>query len=137
MLGLRFDEQILINDARYIRHSRNKKRIIIKDDILCRQNYNDLGEISHLQALLSGKLLKVLLQTLHGTTGKHSGISIMMREIRQKIYFPSIATFVRNWVRDCEVCIQDKRVNNTRITPEIIYIPEWDLGPEDLIQIGL
>ena len=61
----------------------------------------------------------------------------MMQEIRQKYYFPSIATYVRNWVRDCEICIQDKRINNTRITPELIHIPEWDIGPEDLMQIEL
>ena len=61
----------------------------------------------------------------------------MMQETRQKYYFPSIAIYVRNWVRDCEICIQDKRINNTRITPELIQIPEWDLGPEDLMQIDL
>ena len=33
MLGLPFDEQILLNDARYMHYSRNKKRIILKDDI--------------------------------------------------------------------------------------------------------
>ena len=43
-----------------------------------------------------------------------------MQEIRQKYYFPSIATYLRNWVRDCEICIQHKRINNTRITPELI-----------------
>ena len=37
MLGLPFDEQIFLNDARYMHYSRNKKRIIIKDDILHRQ----------------------------------------------------------------------------------------------------
>ena len=37
MLGLPFDEQKLLNDARYMYYSRNKKRIIIKDDILYRQ----------------------------------------------------------------------------------------------------
>ena len=37
MLGLPIDEQILLNDARYMHYSRNKKRNIIKDDILCRQ----------------------------------------------------------------------------------------------------
>ena len=30
-----------------------------------------------------------------------------------------------------------KRINNTRITPELIHIPEWDLAPEDLMQIDL
>ena len=102
-----------------------------------RQYYNDIGEVSHLQVLLLGQLLKVLLQSLHGTAGEHPGLSKMMQEIRQKYYFPSIATYVRNWVRDCELCIRDKRINNTRITLELIHIPEWDLGPEDLMQIDL
>ena len=97
MLGLPFDEQISLNDARYMHYSRNRKRIIIKDDILYRQYYNDIGEVSHLQVLLPGQLLKVLLQSLHGTAGKHPGFSKMMQEIRQKYYFPSIATYVRNW----------------------------------------
>ena len=129
--------KFFLNDARYMHFSRNKKRIIIKDDILCRQYYNDLDEVSHLQVLLPEQLLKVLLQSIHGTAGKHPGISKMMQELRQKRYIPSIATNVRNWVRDYEICIQDKRKNNTRITQELIHIPEWDLGPEDLMQIDL
>ena len=137
MLGLPFDEQSFLNDARYMHYSRNKRRIIIKDDILCRQHYNDLGAVSLLQVLLPGELLKVLQQSLHGTAGKHPGISKMMQEVRQKYYFLSIATYVKNWVRDCEICIQDKRINNTRITPELIHIPEWDLGPEDLMKIDI
>ena len=60
-----------------------------------------------------------------------------MQEIRQRYYFPSIATYVRNWVRYCEICFQEKRINNTRITPELILILEWDLGPEDLMQIDV
>ena len=135
ILGLPFDEGILLNDARYMHYSRNKKRIIIKDDILYRQYYNDIGQISHSQVLLPGQLLKVLLQSLQGTAGRHPGVSKKFQEIRQKYYFPSIATYVRNWVRDCRICIQDKRINNTRITPELIHIPEWDLGPEDLMQV--
>ena len=137
MLGLSFDEQILLNDARYMHYSRNKKRIIIRDDVFYRQYYNNIGEVSHLQALMPAQSLKVLFQSLHGTAGKHPGISKMMQEIRQKYYFPSIATYVRHWVRDCEICIQDKCINNTRISPELIHIPEWDLGLEDLMQIDL
>ena len=137
MLGLPFDEQILLNDARYMHYSRNKKRIIVKDDILYRQYYNDIGEVSQLQVLLPGQLLKVSLQSFNGTAGKHPVVSKMMQEIRQKYYFLSIATYIRNWVRDCEICIQDKRINNTRITPELIHIPEWDLGREFLMQIDL
>ena len=60
-----------------------------------------------------------------------------MQEIRQNYYFPSIATYVRNWVSDCETCIQDKRINNTLNTPESIHITEWDLGPEDFMKTDL
>ena len=61
----------------------------------------------------------------------------MIQENRQKYYFPSIASYVRNWVRDCEICIQAKGINNTRITPELIHIPERDLGPKDFTQTAL
>ena len=84
MLGLPFDEQILLNDARYMHFSRNKNRFIIKDDILYRKYYNDIGKVSQLQVLLPGQLLKVLSQSLHGTAGKHPGISKMTQEIRQR-----------------------------------------------------
>ena len=120
-----------------MQYFRNKNRIIIKDDILFRQNYIDIGEVSHLQVLLPGQLLKVFLQSIHGTAGKHPGISKLMQEFRQRYHFPSIATYLRDWVRDCEICIQDKRINNTPITPELTHIPEWDLGPDNLMQIEL
>ena len=61
----------------------------------------------------------------------------MTQEIRQKYNFPSIATYVRNWVRKSEICIQDKRINNTRITFELIHIPERDLGQGVFMQINL
>ena len=61
-----------------MQYSRNKKRNIIKDDILYRQYYKDIGEVSHLQVLLPVQLLKVLLHSLHGTADKHPGISKTM-----------------------------------------------------------
>ena len=75
----------------------------------------------------------MLLQSLHGTAGKHPGISKIMQEIRQKYYFPSIATYVKNWVRYREICIQDKRINSTRITPELILIKK--LYAADLVVV--
>ena len=65
-----------------------RKRNILKDDIRCRQDYNDLGEVCHLQVVLSGSLLEVCLQSLHRTTGKHPCISKTTQEIRQKYCFP-------------------------------------------------
>ena len=56
-----------------------KERTNIQDDNLCRQNYNDLSEVSLLLVLLPEQLPEVLLQSLHRTAGKHSGISKMMQ----------------------------------------------------------
>ena len=45
--GLPFDEQIIAINHRYILYCRNKKRILIREVILYRQNYNDVADISH------------------------------------------------------------------------------------------
>ena len=60
-----------------------------------------------------------------------------MREIRQKYYFPSIANRVRKWVKTCRICVQDERIENSQHTPELISIPECDLGPAKVMQIDL
>ena len=73
----------------------------------------------------------------HGTGHRHPGISKMLQEIRQKFYYPRIAKYVKKWIEGCEMCAKDKRVPNTVITPEVLNLPEWDLGPEDAMQIDL
>ena len=65
------------------------------------------------------------------------GISKMLQEIRQKYYYPGIAKHVKKWVEGCETCAKDKRVPDKVITPELLNLPEWDLGPEDAMQIDL
>ena len=61
----------------------------------------------------------------------------MLKEIWQKYYYPGIAKIVKKWVQQCEICIKDKRIPNSSITPELLNLPEWDLGPEDAMQIDL
>ena len=80
IMGLPFDKQILIFGASTC-NIPEAKRIIIRDDLHCRQYYKDLGEVSYLPFLKTGQLLKMLLKSLHGKTGNHPGIS----EMKQKI----------------------------------------------------
>ena len=77
------------------------------------------------------------MNALHGTAHKHPGISKMLQEIRQKYYYPGIVKHVKKRVEGCEICARDKRVPNNTITPELLNLPEWDLGPEDALQIDL
>ena len=118
-------------------YSTIRKQIILKDDILYRQYYNKVDEINHPQVLLLVQLLETLLNSLHGTTSKHPGISQMMQEIRRKYYFPSITKYVLNWVQQSETCITDKRINNINLRPDLLIVLEWKMGPEDAMQIDL
>ena len=112
-------------------------RIVLEDEIVTRQYYDETRQVKYHQVLLPKHLLTELLQALHGTSHKHPGISKMLQEIRQKYYYPGIAKHVKKWVEGCVTCAKDKKVSNNTITPELLNLPEWDLGPEDAMQIDL
>ena len=61
----------------------------------------------------------------------------VLQEIRQRYYYHSMAKHGKKWVEGCEQCAKDKRVPNATITPELLNLPEWDLGPEDAMHIDL
>ena len=132
-----YSEEILQQDIRYKHYLNNSDRIVLKDEIVARQYYDETGQVKYHQILLPKHLLKELLQAIHGTAHCHPGISKMLQEIRQKYYCPGIAKYVKKWVDGCETCAKDKRVPNKVITLELLNLPEWDLGPEDAMQIDL
>ena len=130
-----YSEEILQQDIRYRHYLNILDRIVLKDKIVTRQFYDETGQIKYHEILLH--LLKELLQAIHGTAHRHPGISKMLQEIRQKYYYPGIPKHVNKWVEICETCAGDKRVPNNTITPELLNLPEWDLGPEDAMQTDL
>ena len=132
-----YSETILQQDPRYQHYCRQIDRLSVHDGIIFRDYYDETGSVQFRQALLPKHLVMELLQSLHGSANKHPGISKMLQEIRQKYYYPGIAKIVKKWVQGCEICIKDKRIPNSSITPELLKLPEWDLGPEDALQIDL
>ena len=132
-----YSESVLQQDARYRHYANNLERIIVKDEILTRQCFDKTGTVKYHQILLLQYLLQELLQSLHGTAHKHPGISKMLQEIRRRFYYPSMAKHVKKWIEGCEQCARDNRVPNATITPELLNLPEWDLGPGDAMQIDL
>ena len=132
-----YSESLLQQDTRYRHYANNLEGIVIKDEILTRQYFDETGNVKYHQSLLPQYLLQVLLQSLNGTAHELPGISEMLQEIRQSYYYPSMAKHVKNGVEGCEQCARDKRVPNATITPELLNLPEWDLGPEDAMQIDL
>ena len=127
-----FSEEILQQDFRYRHYLNNLDRVVLKDESVTRKYFDETGQIKHHQILLPKHLLKELLQAIHGTAHRHPGITKMLQEIRQKYYYPGKAKHVEKWV---ETCARDKRVPNNTITQELLNLPEWDLGPEDAMQI--
>ena len=137
LLHEEYSDNLLQQDARYRQYANNLERIVLKDEILTRQYFDETGNVKYHQILLPQHLLQELLQSLHGTAHKHPGISKMLQEIRQRYYYPSMAKHVKKWVEGCKECARDKRVPNATITPELLNLPEWDLGPEDAMQVDL
>ena len=71
------------------------KRVVNKDDILYRQNYKDVSDMSHLQVLLPVHLKDTLLRSVYCEAGKQPGISKITQENRQSCSFPAISNSVR------------------------------------------
>ena len=135
--GEPFDENELASDFRYQHYLQKITRIEIKHEVLTRKYYTDTGMISHYQILLPIQLLEELLQALHGHNSNHPGITKMIQETRQKYYYPCMAKYIKKWVSNCQICIQTKRINNDLLRTELLNCPEWDLGPEDILQMDI
>ena len=110
---------------------------MIREDIQTRQYFDETGNVKYHQILLPQHLLQELLQSLHGTAHKHPTISKMSQEITQRYYDPNMAKYVKKWVEGCKRCARDKRVPNATITPELLNLPEWNLGPGNAMEIDL
>ena len=132
-----YSETILVPENRYQHYCRQMDRQSVTDEIITRQYFDETGSIKYNQVLLPKHLVPELLESLHGKAKKHPKVSEMLIEIRQKYYYPGVAKIVKKCNQGCEICIKDKRIPNSPITPELLNLPEWDLGPEDAMQIGL
>ena len=93
-----YSEEILQQDSRYKHYLHNFDHLVLKDEIITRQYYDETGQVKYHQMLLPKHLLQELLQAIHGTAHRHPGIPKMLQEIRQKYYYPGIAKHVKKWV---------------------------------------
>ena len=70
-----YSEEILQQDIRYKQYLKNLDRIVLKDEVITRQYYDETGQIKCHQVFLPKPLLKKLLFALHGTAQKQHGIN--------------------------------------------------------------
>ena len=87
-------ETILVQDTRFQHYCRQMDRLSVIYEIITRQYFDETGAVKYNQVLLPKHLVQELLESLHGKANKHPGISKMLKEVRQKYYYPGIAKIV-------------------------------------------
>ena len=61
----------------------------------------------------------------------------MIQQGRRKYYYPHLASLIKQWVNNCQDCINYKRINTRQIRPKMIDPTEFSLGPEDILEIDI
>ena len=112
-------------------------RTEIRQEILTGKCYNVIEQIFHYQILLPKQLLEDFLKAFDGNDANHPGITKMIQEARQNYYYPCLAKYNKNWVQNCQMCIQNKRIKSGLLKTELLNCPERDLGPEDVLQMDI
>ena len=133
----KFDENEFKSDARYGHYQQNLQRTEVHNNVLERRYYDDTVRISHYQIYLPQQLLNELLHSRHGQSAKQPGTTKTIQKARQKYYYPCLAKHIKNWVSQCQECVQNKRINNTQINPELLSCLNWGLGPKDALQMDI
>ena len=136
-LGQPFDEVLIVTDSRYRHYKTNEDRIILKDGLLYRNYFGEIGSVKYYQIIIPKQLVKEVLRSLHGEFGKHPGISKTIIACREKYYFPKMAQLIREWVISCKQCIRESRIDPSLTRPPLQNSNEHITAPEDAIQIEL
>ena len=111
ILGQPYDDVILTTDRRFTHYKANEDRIILKDGLLLRKYYGDTGSVKYYQIFIPKQLINEVLRSLHGDFGKHPGITKTIIAYREKYYYPKMAQLIREWVKSCDKCIRELRIN--------------------------
>ena len=137
ILGQPFDELLIMTDPRYKHYKANEDRIVLKDGLLFRKYFGKTGSVKYYQILIPKQLFKEVLRSLHGEFGKHPGNFKTIIACREKYYFPKMAHLIREWVKSCEQCIRESRIDHSFTRPPLQNPIEHITAPEDAIQIDL
>ena len=91
-----YSEEILQQDIRYKNYLNNIDRIVLKDEIVTRQYYDESGQVKYHQILLPKHLLKELLQAIHGTAHRHPAFLKCYRKFAKNITTPELQNTSKN-----------------------------------------
>ena len=113
ILGQPYDEVLMITDSRYKNYKANEDRIILKDGLLFRKHFWEIGSVKYYQILIPKQLVEEVLRSLYGEFDKHPGIYKTIIAYREKNCFPKMAQLIREWVMSCQQCIRESWIDRS------------------------
>ena len=118
--------------------NKNKKRLVVEQDVLYRNFYDQTGKTQYKQIVVPDSIIGDIIRTLHDNPMQgHPGSSKMLNELRKRLYAPNLAQKVQEYVDNCQMCIRTKPISQSKITPPLQKIYDPCNGPEDILEIDL
>ena len=72
--------------------NKNKKRLVVENDVLYRNFYDQTGKPFYKQIVVPDTLIEDIIRTLHDNPMQgHPGSSKMLNELRKRLYSPNLA----------------------------------------------
>ena len=127
---------LLTTDKRLEHYQANEDRIILKNGLLFRKKFRKTVSMKYYQILIPNQVLSEVLRSLHGDFGEHPGITKTIID-RKKYYYPNLAQLIREWIRLCEQCIRESRIDPSFLRTFLQDPNEYFTAPGDVMQIDL
>ena len=140
---IRWIEQGCSDDLTYAsfdlkKYHKHIARLQVKDGILIRQFFDDVGKVLHHQVCVPKHLRKEVIYRIHNSpTGGHLGIVRTAKEFRKRFYFPGFTEFLCEYIKNCLSCSTMKKVSKRELHPPLQPISSEQTFPGDMMQIDL
>ena len=87
-------------NSRLKKYAKLFNRLVIEDEVLLRNFYNDSGKIKHKQFCVPKHLWNETIYRVHNSmTGEHIGMTRTTEEFRKRFYFPGFSEFLVSTVK--------------------------------------
>ena len=137
IIEIPFNDQVLLNDARYMHYSRNRKCIILKDELPYRQrSYNEVDEVDDISVTTKTNfyhtfqvLARYSKQACEHLPDDAGNIMRKLLPINLQIR-TKMGTTLRYY-------FQCKRINSRQIGFALLNVPKLEMGPGDVMQTDL
>ena len=137
MLGQPHNEVLMMRDSRYKNYESNEDRIILKDGLLFRKQFEETGSVKCYQIHIPESSVNEVLRSVQGEFGKHAGIAKPIIAYRKNYYFPKMAQLISDWFMSCEQGIRESRIDRSLTCPFLQNPNEHSIAPEDAMQNDL